>query len=167
MPAEKSKDFGGIDAAARSRRMRPERLARRASCCCSRVVSVTLVVLGPQVLGHATDIIVDGRHQRRSGIDFGAAAPHAAARGVASTSASAVLAYLQAYILAGVVQRTMYRLRADVEDKLNRLPLGYVDRQPRGDLLSRVTNDIDNLAQSLQQTLSQMLTSMLHARRRR
>ena len=55
----------------------------------------------------------------------------------------------------------MYRLRADVEDKLNRLPLRYVDSQPRGDLLSRVTNDIDNIAQSLQQTLSQMLTSSL------
>ena len=55
----------------------------------------------------------------------------------------------------------MYRLRPTVEDKLNRLPLSYVDRQPRGDLLSRVTNDIDNVAQSLQQTLSQMLTSVL------
>ena len=52
-------------------------------------------------------------------------------------------------------------LRADVEDKLNRLPLSYVDRAPRGDLLSRVTNDIDNIAQSLQQTLSQMLTQVL------
>ncbi len=60
----------------------------------------------------------------------------------------------------------MFRLRADVEDKLNALPLGYVDRQPRGDLLSRVTNDIDNIAQSLQQTLSQLLTSTAHHRRR-
>jgi ATP-binding cassette, subfamily B, multidrug efflux pump len=59
------------------------------------------------------------------------------------------------------VQRTMQRLRSDVEDKLNRLPLRYVDNQPRGDLLSRVTNDIDNIAQSLQQTLSQLLTSVL------
>jgi ATP-binding cassette subfamily B protein len=55
----------------------------------------------------------------------------------------------------------MSQLRADVEEKLHRMPLRYVDRQPRGDLLSRVTNDIDNLAQSLQQTLSQMLTSSL------
>ena len=55
----------------------------------------------------------------------------------------------------------MFRLRSDVEDKLNRMPLRYVDGQPRGDMLSRVTNDIDNLAQSLQQTLSQLLTSML------
>ena len=74
---------------------------------------------------------------------------------------SAVLAYLQAYVLAGIVQRTMSRLRTEVEEKLNRLPLRDVDRMPRGDLLSRVTNDIDNLAQSLQQTLSQMLTSVL------
>ena len=50
---------------------------------------------------------------------------------------------------------------SDVEDKLNRLPLSYFDRQPRGELLSRVTNDIDNIAQSLQQTLSQLLTSLL------
>ena len=55
----------------------------------------------------------------------------------------------------------MARLRDDVEAKLNRLPLSYLDHQPRGDLLSRVTNDIDNLAQSLQQTLSQMLNSTL------
>ena len=68
---------------------------------------------------------------------------------------------LQAYVLAGIVQRTMSRLRTEVEEKLNRLPLRDVDRMPRGDLLSRVTNDIDNLAQSLQQTLSQMLTSAL------
>ena len=64
-------------------------------------------------------------------------------------------------MLAGVVQRAMFHLRSDVEDKLNRMPLRYVDRQPRGDMLSRVTNDIDNLAQSLQQTLSQLLTSSL------
>ena len=52
-------------------------------------------------------------------------------------------------------------MRADVEDKINRLPLGYFDRQPRGELLSRVTNDIDNVSQTLQQTMSQLLTSLL------
>ncbi len=55
----------------------------------------------------------------------------------------------------------MFRLREKVEEKLHRLSLAYVDSQPRGDLLSRVTNDIDNIAQSLQQTLSQLLTSTL------
>ncbi|MEU6203083.1 ABC transporter ATP-binding protein [Micromonospora musae] len=74
---------------------------------------------------------------------------------------AAVLSWWQGWLLNGVVQRTVLKLRADVEEKLNRLPLPYFDRQPRGELLSRVTNDIDNISQSLQQTLSQLLTSVL------
>jgi ATP-binding cassette subfamily B protein len=74
---------------------------------------------------------------------------------------SALLGFLQGYLLNDVVQRTVFRLRAEVEDKLNRLPLRYFDRQPRGELLSRVTNDIDNVSQTLQQTMSQLLTSVL------
>ena len=80
---------------------------------------------------------------------------------VAIYAVSAALGYLQGFFLNDVVQGTIYRLRADVEDKLNRLPLRYFDLQPRGELLSRVTNDIDNVSQSLQQTMSQMLTSLL------
>ena len=76
-------------------------------------------------------------------------------------AASSLLSIVAAYMLAGVIQRVMYKLRSDVEDKVNALPLSYIDKQSRGDLLSRVTNDIDNVAQSLQQTLSQMLTSVL------
>jgi ATP-binding cassette, subfamily B, multidrug efflux pump len=74
---------------------------------------------------------------------------------------AAGLQLAQGWVLAGAVNRTIFRLRRDVEDKLNRLPLPYFDGQPRGELLSRVTNDIDNVAQSLQQTLSQLLTSLL------
>jgi len=59
------------------------------------------------------------------------------------------------------VQKTVYRMRSEVEDKINRLPLSYFDHQPRGELLSRVTNDMDNLGQTLQQTMSQVLTSLL------
>ncbi|MFP5282915.1 MAG: ABC transporter transmembrane domain-containing protein, partial [Actinomycetes bacterium] len=69
--------------------------------------------------------------------------------------------WLQGYLLNGAVQRCVYRLRNQVEDKINRLPLAYFDRSPRGELLSRVTNDIDNVSQALQQTLSQLLTSLL------
>jgi ATP-binding cassette subfamily B multidrug efflux pump len=123
------------------------------------VSSVTLSVLGPRILGQATDLIVEGVTGDR-GIDVPAL--HRVLLGaLALYVVSSVFAYLQAYLLAGVVQRSMHRLRADVEDKLNRLPLVYVDGQPRGDLLSRVTNDIDNVAQSLQQSLSQLLTSVL------
>lgn len=74
---------------------------------------------------------------------------------------SGVLSWLQGYLLNDVVQATVRRLRDQVEAKIHRLPLGYFDRQPRGELLSRVTNDIDNVAQSLQQTMSQILTSLL------
>ena len=75
--------------------------------------------------------------------------------------AGSLLSWLQGYLVNDVVQGTVYRMRAEVEDKINRLPLGYFDRQPRGELLSRVTNDIDNVSQSLSQTLSQLLGSLL------
>ncbi len=75
--------------------------------------------------------------------------------------AASLLAWLQGYLLNDVVQNTVRRLRGDVEDKVNRLPLSYFDRQPRGELLSRVTNDIDNVSQTLTQTMSQLLTSLL------
>ncbi len=74
---------------------------------------------------------------------------------------AAFLQWLAGWLLASVVQRTVFRLRSDVEAKLNRLPLPYFDGQPRGELLSRVTNDVDNVQMSLQQTLSQLLTSLL------
>ena len=74
---------------------------------------------------------------------------------------ASLLSWLQGYLLNDVVQQTVRRMRADVEDKVNELPLSYFDRQPRGELLSRVTNDIDNISQTLQQTMSQLLTSLL------
>jgi ATP-binding cassette subfamily B protein len=80
---------------------------------------------------------------------------------VALFVASSVLMWMQGYLLNEVVQHSILQLRGEVEDKLNRLPLPYFDLQPRGEILSRVTNDIDNVAQTLQQTLSQLLTSLL------
>ncbi len=94
------------------------------------------------------------------GIDFGLLGQVLA--GVAAIYVAASLfGWLQGHLLNGIVQRTIFALRRDVEDKINRLPLRYFDRQPRGELLSRVTNDIDNVSQSLQQTLSQLLTALL------
>jgi ATP-binding cassette subfamily B multidrug efflux pump len=74
---------------------------------------------------------------------------------------SSVFSWIQAYVLNGVVQRTVFRLRAEIEDKINRLPLRYFDTVQRGELLSRLTNDVDNVSQSLQQSLSQIVTSLL------
>ncbi|GAA1957114.1 ABC transporter ATP-binding protein [Nocardioides panacihumi] len=75
--------------------------------------------------------------------------------------ASNLFSFLQGLMLNGLVNTTVKDLRADVEEKLNVLPLEYFDSQPRGEILSRVTNDIDNISQSLQQTMSQLLTSMV------
>ena len=126
------------------------------------VVSVALVVSGPRVLGHATDILFNGLTKRNGETKVNFSALHRTlifAMGVYLLSFA--LAYAQTFMLAGVVQRTMFKLRADIEDKIHRLPLRYIDAQSRGDLLSRVTNDIDNISQSLQQSLSQLITSML------
>ena len=158
------------------------------------VISVALSVIGPKLLGHATDLIFAGvvGKQLPAGISKDQAVAEARARGngrfadlLSGTDAvpgsgidfaalgrvlllvlllyvtASIFMWAQGYLVAGVVQRTVYRLRADVEAKLNRLPLSYFDKQPRGEILSRVTNDIDNLGQSLQQTMSQLLTSLL------
>jgi ATP-binding cassette, subfamily B, multidrug efflux pump len=122
-------------------------------------VGVALTVIGPKILGHATDLVIDGL-QSPSGIDFGEL--HMVLLGaLALFLTSSGLTYLSAYLMAGIIHRTMRRLRAAVEDKLHRLPLSYVDSQQRGDLLSRVTNDIDNIAMSLQQTLNQLVIQAL------
>ncbi|MBW8089911.1 ABC transporter ATP-binding protein [Streptomyces hygroscopicus subsp. hygroscopicus] len=75
--------------------------------------------------------------------------------------AAALLGLVQARLATAVVQRAVFRLREDVEHKLARLPLSYFDRQSRGEVLSRATNDIDNIQQTLQQTLSQIMASLL------
>ena len=122
-------------------------------------VSVGLAVWGPKVLGDATTTIFQG-FLTGEGIDFDRL--HRILITVAIIYiASSALAFAQGFILNGVTQRTMYRLREDVEAKIHRLPLRYFDRHPRGEVLSRVTNDIDNLMHTMQQTLSQFFNSVL------
>ncbi|MEV0680046.1 ABC transporter ATP-binding protein [Actinosynnema sp. NPDC050436] len=161
IPMGKAENFGP-SAKRLVGRMRGERTALSAVLVLG-VVSVALAVAGPKILGHATDILFDGvlrRGRGEPGIDFGALGEVLVwVSGL--YLASSVFGWVQGRILNGVVQRFVYRLRADVEEKLHRLPLRYFDGQPRGELLSRVTNDIDNVATSLQQTLSQLLTALL------
>jgi ATP-binding cassette subfamily B protein len=192
MPAEKALNFGP-SAKRLLARMRAQR-SQLALVVLLAGGSVTLAVIGPRLLGHATNVIFAGFIGKRlpSDITLQQAVAHARAtghgdyanllvrshavpgHGIDFTSlgnvllvavcvylAAAALSWIQAFLLNGVVQSTVRQLRADVDAKLNRLPLNYVDSQPRGELLSRVTNDIDNIGQSLQQTLSQLLTSVL------
>jgi ATP-binding cassette subfamily B multidrug efflux pump len=160
LPTERSKNFGAT-AGRLAEQMGRER-ALVVVVLALALVSVTLVVLGPRILGRATDVVFDGLVGRNGadGIDF-TKLHHTLELALVVYIASYLLSYLQAFLLAGVVQRTMRGLRDQIEAKLHRLPLGYVDQHARGDLLSRVTNDIDNVAQSLQQSLSQLLTSVL------
>ncbi|MFI7240818.1 ABC transporter ATP-binding protein [Streptomyces qinglanensis] len=158
------------------------------------VASVTLSVIGPKLLGHATDLVFGGFVGRKlpagltkeqalenlrqhgdggvadmlsgmdftpgQGIDFGAVGT--VLLGVAAVYAAAGLLMLwSGRISVRVITRTVFRLREQVEEKLGRLPLSYLDGQSRGEVLSRVTNDIDNLGQTLQQTMGQLINSLL------
>jgi ATP-binding cassette subfamily B multidrug efflux pump len=192
MPVEKSANFGA-SVRRLAGRLRPEAVGV-AVVILLGVLSVLLAVIGPKLLGTATDLIFEGaisgnlpegasQEQVVAGLeasgdqtqaDFLANLDLTPGQGIDFPQLqvilgivlllyvfSSVFQYVQGFILNGITQRTVYRLRSDVEQKIHRLPLAYFDRTPRGELLSRVTNDIDNVSQSLQQTLSQMLSSIL------
>jgi ATP-binding cassette, subfamily B, multidrug efflux pump len=161
MPVERSENFKASTKRLIAR-LRPERVGVIVVILLA-FVGVTMSVFGPKVLGRATNLVFEGLRRSAaggSGIEFGRL-HRILFFAVGLYVVSAMLQWLQSRILAGIVQRTMAKLRTEVEEKLNRLPLQYIDTQPRGDLLSRVTNDIDNVSQSLQQTLSQLLSSVL------
>jgi len=157
MPTERSDQFG-LAVRRLWSLLRPERPIL-VVVLVTAVVSAFLNVLGPRVLGWGTDVIIDGLRSP-AGIDLGRL-HEVLMLAIALYAVSAVLSIMTAWMIAGVVQRLMQRLRAQAEAKVHALTLRHIDQQARGDLLSRVTNDLDNLAQSLQQTMSQMLTSVL------
>ncbi|MFF9910518.1 ABC transporter ATP-binding protein [Streptomyces sp. NPDC013457] len=121
--------------------------------------SVALAVLSPLILGHATDLVVSGAASP-AGVDFRAVG-QALAAAFAAVAGAAALNWIQQRLATTVVQRAGHRLRAEAQRKLARLPLSYVDRQPRGEVLSRTTNDIDNITQTLQQAFGQMVRALL------
>ncbi|WP_449479170.1 ABC transporter ATP-binding protein [Streptomyces abikoensis] len=191
-PTERSMDFAG-SAKRLLGTLRPERaLITVALVLC--VASVALSVLGPKILGRATDLIFAGvignkfpdgitkaeavERMRQQGngtvADLLGSVDFTPGRGIDFDAVGEVLLWVlliyvgaslfglvQARIATTVVQRAVFRLRRRVEEKLGRLPLSYFDKQPRGEVLSRATNDIDNIAQTLQQTMSQIVTSLL------
>ena len=192
MPAEKALDFKGSTRRL-LRMLAPDRLVVTAVLLLG-TASVALAVIGPKVLGRATDIIFSGVVGARlqpgttkaqavaglrahgqnkladmlqamhvvpgQGIDFGHLA-RVLAWVLVIYLFAAGLGMMQFRLTTVIVQRAVFRLREQVEAKLSRLPLSYFDKQPRGEVLSRATNDTDNVAQTLQQTLSQLLTSLL------
>ncbi len=191
-PTERSRDFKGA-AIRLVKRLTPQR-GPTAAVIALGVGGIAIGVIGPRILGHATDLLFNGVIGRElpAGLTKDQAVAAARARGDTTFAdllsgmnvvpgrgvdfaavgrtlllalglylVAALLIWLQARLLNVVVQRTMVSLRSDVEDKLHRLPLAYFDTRQRGEVLSRVTNDIDNIATSLSMTISQLLTSLL------
>ncbi|MDR1851689.1 MAG: ABC transporter ATP-binding protein/permease, partial [Propionibacteriaceae bacterium] len=122
------------------------------------IVSTLAGAANPMILGWGTDVIFNSVQAGRA-IDFGALG-RILLLALGAAALNGALSLVCGLLINGIVQRTIYRMRKQIEEKLNKLPLSYFDRQPRGELLSRVTNDIDNIAQSLQQTLNQVLSNI-------
>ncbi|MFB6948950.1 ABC transporter ATP-binding protein [Streptomyces niveus] len=121
--------------------------------------SVALAVVIPKILGHATDVVVSGA-TNPGGVDFREVG-ESLGLVLALITVSASLTWLQLRLAAELVQRVGHRLRETAQTKLARLPLTYFDRQPRGEILSRTTNDIDNVTQTLQQAFVQIMRALL------
>lgn len=157
MPGQKAKNFKGS-----FRRLlgylRPYRL-KLLAVLCTAILSTVFSILSPKILGQATDKLFDGIFHHKS-IDF-AGIWQIVVLLAGLYVVSSAFSYLQQFLMAGVAQRTVYHLRNEVNAKLSRLPLKYFDTKTHGEILSRVVNDVDNIANTLQQSLTQMITSVV------
>ena len=119
-------------------------------------------IVGPKILGKATTEIYNGLVSKvsgGSGMDFGRIG-QILLMTLGLYLISALCSFIQGYLMTGVSQKTTYRLRKEISEKINRMPMNYFDTKPVGEVLSRVTNDIDTLGQSLNQSATQMITSV-------
>ncbi|RUS48005.1 ABC transporter ATP-binding protein [Cohnella sp. AR92] len=157
MPGQKAKNFKGS-----FRRLlgylRPYRL-KLLAVLFTAILSTVFSILSPKILGQATDKLFDGIFHHKS-IDF-AGIWQIVVLLAGLYVISSAFSYLQQFLMAGVAQRTVYHLRNEVNAKLSRLPLKYFDTKTHGEILSRVVNDVDNIANTLQQSLTQMITSVV------
>ena len=119
-------------------------------------------IVGPKILGKATTEIFNGLVSKVSGGDgmnFGKIG-QILLTVLCLYVISAICSFVQGYLMTGVSQKTTYRLRREISEKINRMPMSYFDTKPVGEVLSRVTNDVDTLGQSLNQSATQMITSV-------
>lgn len=127
------------------------------------ILSTVFNILGPKILGNATTLIYEGIMNKISdssnGIDFGAIAQILIFL-IILYALSAIFSYIQGFLMTNIAMKTTYTLRKEISYKLNKLPLSYFDNVSTGDILSRVTNDVDTLNQSLNQSVTQIITSI-------
>lgn len=132
-------------------------------CILFSVLSTIFTIIGPKILGNATTKLAEGIVAKYSGngsIDFSAI--FVILRNLTIIYLISLLfSYLQGWIMAGVSQKVTYNLRKEISQKINKLPLKYFDHQTHGEVLSRVTNDVDTVSQSLTQSIQQILSSLV------
>lgn len=127
------------------------------------VGSTIFTIIGPKILGNATTTLVQGLIAKYSGtgsIDIDGI-KHTLLILLGIYVLSLILSYIQAWIMSGVTQKVTYRLREEISLKINRLPLNYYDKQTHGEVLSRITNDVDTMSQSLTQSIQMIFTSLI------
>ncbi|WP_353096418.1 ABC transporter ATP-binding protein [Tissierella praeacuta] len=126
-------------------------------------LSTVFSIVGPKILGKATTKIFEGLVSKISGVKGGGIDFQYILNIILILIGlyliSALFSFIQGFIVTGVAQRVSYSLRKDIAEKVNRLPLKYFDSVSHGDVLSRVTNDVDTVSQSLNQSMSQIITS--------
>ncbi|TDW14758.1 ATP-binding cassette subfamily B protein [Breznakia blatticola] len=127
------------------------------------VLSTIFMIVGPKILGEATDILVTGITNKisgKGGIDFDGILD-IIVKLLGMYLFSALCGYIQGFMMTGMTQKIAYNLRNEITEKINRLPLSYFDKTSQGDVLSRVTNDVDTLSQGLQQSVTNLITSVI------
>ena len=160
MPGEKAKNFKGSMAKliAYLGSFLPAIIAALVCALASCIFSI----VGPKILGNATTKLFEGvlaQLTGTGGIDF-AAIGQILVFLACIYALSAALTYIQGWMMTGVSTKLSYNLRRDISKKINRMPLAYFDRVSHGEVLSRITNDVDTVTQTLNQSLSQMVTSV-------
>ncbi|MGE5582923.1 MAG: ABC transporter ATP-binding protein [Bacillota bacterium] len=163
MPVEKAKNFKGA-----VRRLigylKPYKY-RLLSVFLTAILSTFFSIVSPKILGKATTKLFEGLMLKLRGVPGARVDFDYIFRIILILAVlyilSSLFSYIQQYIMAGVAQTTVFNMRTDVNDKLSRLPLKFFDSRTHGEILSRVTNDIDNISTTLQQSLTQLITSLI------
>jgi len=160
MPGEKAKDFKGS-----FRKLVSYLGGHKTVIIFVWIIAITATILGtltPRILGGATDELFSGLMRQVSGtgsVNF-IRIKNILLQLAALYGVSVLFSYVQGYLMAGVSMKVTYRLRADIEAKIHRLPFKFFDRTTHGDVMSRITNDVDTVSNTLSQSLTQIITSI-------
>ena len=166
-PVEKAKNFKGT-LFRLLRYLKPQR-TKFIAVFIFAILSTIFSIIGPKVMGKAITKIAEGFGAKMMAIKMNLPVPSMDFTYIGQIVLillglyliSAAFSYLQQYIMAGVAQKTVYNMRKEVDEKLSRLPLKFFDSRTHGEILSRVTNDFDNISNTLQQSLTQLITSIV------